>query len=473
MIDADAVSEAVGPAPPASAPPALQAPPEQAPLAPSGSSASDATSERAPAEALLEPRDGVPGVVADHDALLAAAARIAAGTGPVALDAERASGYRYGNRAYLLQLRRRGSGTVLIDPVGLGDLAPIAAALQDAEWVLHAASQDLGCLAEIGLRPTRLFDTELAGRLLGYPRVALGTLVEEILGFRLEKGHAAVDWSRRPLPEAWLQYAALDVELLVELRDALDDQLREAGKEQWAYEEFAALCELAPPPPREDPWRRTSGLHRIRKPRQLAVVRELWETREHIAERRNLAPGRVLPDHAIVAAALALPATPDELVAVPGFGGRATKRGVDTWFRAVDAGRAARRLPPVTRSSDGPPPPRAWAARNPDAAARLTACRLAVSTRATELLLPTENLIAPDIVRRLAWEPPAEVTSETVSDVLRSAGARPWQVELTAALLVAALHDAPHADVTAATAAGRDRHVAAGESKIADTSAPK
>jgi ribonuclease D len=388
---------------------------------------------------LLEPRDGLPDVVEDGEALLRAVARLRSGTGPLAIDAERASGYRYGQRAYLIQLRRAGGGTVVIDPIACPELSELAEVLTEPEWVVHAASQDLACLADLGLEPTTLFDTELAGRLLGYPRVALGTLVEEVLGYRLEKGHAAADWSTRPLPKEWVRYAALDVEMLLELRDALDTQLREAGKREWAAQEFAAIVAAPAPPPREEPWRRTSGMHRVRKPRQLAVVRELWETRDRIAERRDIAPGRVLPDAAIVEAALALPETVEELGSVPGFGGRATKRHVGTWFKAVQAGRTARRLPSVTRPSIGPPPPRSWAARDASAAARLTAAREAVLAISAEVRVPAENLIAPDVVRRLTWEPPTEITEATVAAALVAGGARPWQVELTAPALTGAL----------------------------------
>ncbi|HEX6447724.1 MAG TPA: ribonuclease D, partial [Streptosporangiales bacterium] len=178
---------------------------------------------------LLEPHDGVPAVLQRRADLRSALQPFAATDGPVAFDAERASGYRYGQRAYLVQLRRPGVATLLLDPIALVDLTPVEKTFVDAEWVIHAANQDLPCLAEVGLVPKRLFDTELAGRLLGYPRVALGTLVERLLGYRLEKGLASVDWSTRPLPHDWLVYAALDVELLVELRDRLEVELEAAG----------------------------------------------------------------------------------------------------------------------------------------------------------------------------------------------------------------------------------------------------
>ena len=240
-------------------------------------------------ELLLSPRDGMPPLVVHDVALAELAERLAAGTGPVAVDAERASGYRYGQRAYLVQLRRAGAGSAMVDPTGCPDLSILGEALADAEWVLHAASQDLPCLAEVGMVPTRIFDTELAGRLAGFERVGLGAMVERVLGLRLEKGHSAADWSRRPLPEPWLQYAALDVEVLIELRDALETELDAQGKLGWAHEEFSALVEAPPKEPRTDPWRRTSGIHRIRNRRQLAAVRALWEVRDDLARTRDIA----------------------------------------------------------------------------------------------------------------------------------------------------------------------------------------
>ena len=259
---------------------------------------------------LTEPADGLPPVIVTAEQLDEAVRRLGAGHGPIAVDAERASGYRYGQRAYLVQLRRAGAGTVLIDPIACPDLSALDAALHEVEAVLHAASQDLPCLAEVGYTPRALFDTELAGRLLGYPRVALGTMLEEILGFRLAKEYSAADWSVRPLPADMLKYAALDVEVLAELRDALAEQLADQGKTEWARQEFAAIAAAPPPPPRADPWRRTSGIHKVRTRLALAVVRELWQTRDEIAREADQSPRRVLSDQSIVDAARAEAAKP-------------------------------------------------------------------------------------------------------------------------------------------------------------------
>ncbi|UYQ65127.1 HRDC domain-containing protein [Streptomyces peucetius] len=390
---------------------------------------------------LLEPREGIPPVVADEDTLAEVIAAFAAGTGPVAVDAERASGYRYGQRAYLVQLRREGAGTALIDPVGCPDLSGLGDALADAEWILHAATQDLPCLREIGMIPTRLFDTELAGRLGGHPRVGLGAMVESVLGYALEKGHSAVDWSSRPLPEPWLRYAALDVELLVDLRDALEKDLDRQGKLEWARQEFDAIASAPPPPPRRDPWRRTSGMHKVRRRRQMAVVREMWTVRDRVAQRRDVSPGKVLGDAAIIEAALALPANVHALTALPGFGHRMGRRQLEQWQAAVERAKALpdSELPQPGQPLNGPPPPRSWADKDPAAAARLSAARAAVSALAEELNMPQENLITPDTVRRVCWEPPSEVTVASVSDALTELAARPWQVEQVAPVLAEAL----------------------------------
>ncbi|HSE09314.1 MAG TPA: ribonuclease D [Nocardioidaceae bacterium] len=407
-----------------------------------------AEEQETPPAPLLELRDGLPPVV-DTDAALAEVVQaIASGTGPVAVDAERASGYRYSARAYLIQLRREGAGSALVDPIPFTDMTALDEAIGEAEWILHAATQDLPCLTELGMRPRSLFDTELAGRLLGYPRVGLATLVEEIVGRRLRKEHSAVDWSTRPLPEPWLEYAALDVEVLIELRDALADELERTGKTEWARQEFAHLVNAVPNTPRKDPWRRTSGMHRARGRRALAAVRELWEARDAIAAQRDVTPGRIIPDAAIVEAANALPRDRSSLLALKGFKGRGAQRYASRWVEALNLVRSLPEdeLPPLAARYDGPPPPRAWSDRDPVAAARLATARGELAALAKKLNLPVENLLTPDFVRRLMWEPPNVDQHElpgAVTGRLRELGAREWQVELTLGVLTRAIVTAP------------------------------
>lgn len=410
--------------------------------------APDTPEDAAPAP-LLTLRDGLPPVTDTDEGLVKAAAAIAAGSGPVGIDAERASGYRYSNRAYLIQLRREGSGIWLIDPIGLTTMQPLVDALEGAEWILHAATQDLPCLSDLGLHPAALFDTELAGRLLGYPRVGLGTLVETVLGFTMLKEHSAADWSTRPLPDAWLEYAALDVEVLVELREALAAELVAQGKDAWARQEFDWLRGFEAPV-RTDAWRRTSGMHRVRGRRGLAAVRELWTERDRIAQQRDVTPSRIIPDVAIVAAAQDLPQEKAALLGLKGFHGRGAERYATSWVKALNRALTMEEdeLPVRSPRSDGPPPPRAWADKDPTAARRLTLARESVNALAEDRNLPAENLLTPDFLRRAMWTPPKTrdpgALLDGIIELLSGFGARGWQIALTAPLLTDAVL---HADI--------------------------
>ncbi|SCY17812.1 ribonuclease D [Microbacterium sp. LKL04] len=380
-------------------------------------------------------------VIADQEAAAAAASRLASGHGPVAVDVERASGFRYSQRAYLIQVYRRGSEVFLFDPPAIGDMSALQAAIGDEEWVLHAASQDLPSLREAGLEPPRIFDTELAARLLGHERVGLGAVVEQTLGITLAKAHSAADWSTRPLPQGWLEYAALDVLHLIDVRDALAAELDEQGKTAFAEEEFEAVRTRAPKPAREEPWRRLSGLHTVRGRRALAVARALWTAREEYAREEDVSPGRLVPDRSLVAAVIADPASKQDLARVKDFTGRASRSQLDRWWSAIETGRADPVLPPERGPGDGMPPPRAWADRNPAADARLKTAKPLVDARAEELHMPTENLLTPDLLRRVAWNPPTEITAESVGRALIDLGARAWQIEQTAQVIAAAFVD--------------------------------
>lgn len=392
-------------------------------------------------------------VIDTPEGLAEASAMLAQGHGPVAVDVERASGFRYSQRAYLIQVFRRDGGLHLIDPPAVGDLSPLQDAIGSEEWVLHAASQDLPSLREAELVPPRIFDTELASRLLGRERVGLGAVVEDVLGITLAKAHSAADWSTRPLPDSWLEYAALDVLHLIDVRDALVGELAEQGKTRIAEEEFQAVLDRPARPPREDPWRRLSGLHTVRGRRSLAVARELWQAREDYAQEVDTSPGRLLPDRAIVAAVIADPASKSELAALKEFTGRASRSQLDRWWAAFERGRAETVLPVERVPGDGPPPPRAWADRNPEADARLKAARAAVDAIATDLGMPVENLLTPDLLRRVAWTPPEVIDAENIGSALRALGARVWQVEETAHAIADAFVAAAQPPVEAPEAA--------------------
>ena len=374
-------------------------------------------------------------VIDTIDGLDEAIGRLLEGEGPVAIDTERASGYRYSDRAYLVQLFRRGSGTMLIDPIPFGTLAPIGEAIAEEEWILHAATQDLPSLRQIDLDPVRLFDTELAARLLGRAHVGYGAVVEELLGIQLAKAHSADDWSQRPLPAPWLAYAALDVEYLVDVRDELAAQLREAGKAEWAQQEFEDVLARDLAPDRGERWRRLSGMHQLRSQRQLAIARELWRARDAYAHEIDRAPGRIVPDRSLTAAARAMPRTKAELAGLREFNGRESRSQLDRWWAALELGRTTTELPArAPADPDRIPPPKAWANRRPEADARLRVSRPAVAATAEELRMPTENLLTPAFLRRVAWEP-AGLAADAIAAQLRGLGAREWQVTIAAPVI--------------------------------------
>lgn len=381
-------------------------------------------------------------VITTRDEFLAACAELAAGSGPIAIDAERASGFTYSQRAFLIQVHRREAGSYLFDPPALGRMDELFTSMSDEEWVLHAASQDLACLREVGITPRRIFDTELSARLLGLERVGLGPVIEALLGIHLAKEHSAQDWSTRPLPEPWLAYATHDVEYLVDLRDVIAQMLEESGKTAWAEQEFVATLEKPEKPPMAEPWRKLSGLHTLRAPRQLAIARALWNARDAIAREKDVSPGRLVPDASLVAAARAPLTSQADLAKLREFTGRASRSLIHQWWQAWVSGNSDADLPQVRVPSDALPPPRAWADRNPAAHERLSTAREALSEVAENHQLPVENLLTPSILRELAWHSTEDVSPETINAGLLAQGARTWQRELTASVISSAFVEA-------------------------------
>ena len=408
-------------------------------------------SEEIVAVPLLQPSAGTPEIIATEEAFKQALEQLAQGSGPFAVDAERASGFRYSARAYLIQIKRTDGGLHLIDPIPFGPghklFIDLNNLLNTDEVILHASTQDLPCLRELGINPVKLFDTELAGRIAGLPRVGLGPLLESIMGVLLAKEHSAADWSARPLPKEWLTYAALDVELLVELRNHMYKILEDAKKLPWALEEFASILKAPPAPPRVDPWRRTSGMHKIKRRDQLAVIKSLWIARDEIASQQDIAAGKLLNDSAIVELAIAVPTTKKEFEkCLRPLGLRARwMENLQLWLDSIASAVALPedQWPSMRTNADTLPPIKLWRDKFPEKFAPLSHARAAIELIAEENQIPVENLITPEHVRRVCWKPPVGATStlsvSLVESALSELGARQWQIDLVAPSLAAAL----------------------------------
>ena len=399
------------------------------------------------AQPLLAPAGGVPDLIESSEALGDVLEQLKAGSGPIAIDAERASGYKYSSRAYLIQIKRNGGGLHLIDPIAVGESPywnEMSETFADQEWIIHASTQDLACLREVGINPKIIFDTELGGRIAGCERVGLGPLTEQLLDVTLAKEHSAVDWSLRPLRPEWLNYAALDVELLVELRDEIEKLLIASGKLEWAKADFAAILKAPPPPPRKDPWRRTSGIHKIRDLGALAIIRALWAARNEFAKEIDLAPGRVFNDETLVLIATKPPKCFGDFKKALLRRTRLTTMPFENWFEIFEAAQKleGEELPKLRLPSEGLPPPKMWQSKNPHGYARLTHARAAVLEACDLYAMPAENLISPEAIRRVCWpNPPLELEDRLkfVKSELAQFGARDWQIELISEPIAAIL----------------------------------
>lgn len=351
------------------------------------------------------------------------------------IDAERASGFRYGSSAYLVQFSTT-DRIFLVDPTLVRQFLPrLSNLVNNKRWILHSATQDLPCLSEIGMRPKEIFDTELAARLCGMERFGLSSIVEELLALEMEKEHSAADWSIRPIPQSMLVYAALDVDVLHELESALSTKLKELNRTVWAEQEFERLLTFQPKPQRIQPWRSLPGITKIKDEAKLKVAASMYSTREEIARSEDIAPGRLIPDRSIMAVVDQMPKTKKELASNKLFQGRASRSKLDSWWRAIELS-TEYEISELEADEDHIPNHRNWERRFPEAHNRLQNLRPLVAGRAEELGIATEILLTPEYLRRVAFAP-----EDSIEQQLLTLGARAWQVEIVAQPIQQCLSD--------------------------------
>lgn len=423
---------------------------------------------------LQEPSEGVPEIIDTLRGYQEYCRRLANATGPLAADAERASGFRYSHDDWLVQFKRNGAGIGLLDPVALQKQGVNWDELNDAvgsvPWIIHDAAQDLPGFFALGFMPRQLFDTELSARLLGLDRFGLSSVTEHYLGLRLAKEHSAADWSYRPIPRDWRNYAALDVELLIELAECMRADLQKQGKLAWAQEEFMHILNEANKPKEAHPrpWLRISHISVLmHDPVGLLIAKSLWYRRDELARGYDIAPSLLLPDAAIIAAGKLKPRNIRSFRSIRILNERVRihtgsdqdkmferyapiqrKIRPSVWKAAIDealiqakAGQDALWLDTTINktqdlnqdNSDQQAAPRSmryWRDHHPQRYERLQRVKAALGQLSERTHTPVEVLIKPQIIRNLCWTD--DVRELDVVAFLIGQGARQWQVDLLA-----------------------------------------
>ena len=348
----------------------------------------------------------------------------------LAVDTEAASFHRFLDRVYLLQISSR-EETAVVDPLAVESLAPLAEVLADpaVEIVFHDADYDLRLLdREYGFRATTVFDTRIAAQLLNEPGVGLAALLEKYLGVRLDKRFQRADWSARPLSAEMLEYAASDTRHLPELRDILKARLEERGRLPWGEEEFSLLDEIRWSPPDGEPgYLRLKGAKALRG-RELAILRELYEWREGVAQRTDRATFRILNNEPMLVMARQPPADLAALKAIPGIGREQAERRGREILAAVQRGLEIpeRDLPRIER------PPRL--AFDPAFEARLDRLKAVRNQLAGRLDLAPGVLCPNGTLEAIARANPASMEALAVLPELRRWQLREIGTELLAAV---------------------------------------
>jgi ribonuclease D len=363
---------------------------------------------------------------------LARFAESLAGSAAIALDTESDSLHHHTEKVCLVQIATDQGRGVLVDPLALKDLSPLAPVMADPRIakVLHGADYDVTTMKrDFGFRFAGLFDTMIAARMLGRPQIGLQALAQGELGVTLSKESQRDDWSRRPLTPKQEAYALADVAHLLALRERLVAELRRLGRLAWVVEECDAVAALEPARrgPEPDAYQRVKGIRRLTR-RQQAVLREVHAWREALARASDVPAFKLMSSETLIELAERSPRSATELAAVRGLSPRA-RRGGNDLLAAIGRGLALRDadLPSVSAA-----PPRPVVSE--EVRRRIESLRAWRAAEAARLAVDISVVLPQRLLERLAHAAPGE---RSALDEIE--GLRRWRIEAFGPDLLSAL----------------------------------
>lgn len=334
----------------------------------------------------------------------------------LAVDTESNSLHAYHEQVCLIQFSCPDCD-YLVDPLTLKDLTPLQAIFANPgiEKVFHAAEYDVICLKrDFNFSFSNLFDTMMAGRILGREGVGLAAMLENEFGVALDKHYQRADWGQRPLKPAMLTYARFDTYFLIQLRDRLRAELIKKKLWDLAQEDFNRLCASNSHSAEngKDPCWRINGIQDL-DPRRATVLRELCAYREGQARAANLPVFKILSSQALLEIAQTCPNYVEELDLLPGLTYKQVQRHGKGLISAVKRGLNA---PPLVRPSS----PRQY----DQLAARSDALRSWRKRVAKDLGVESDIVLPRDVLQAIAEADPHRL--EDLAGIMQSS---PWRFD--------------------------------------------
>jgi ribonuclease D len=333
----------------------------------------------------------------------------------LAVDTESNSLFAYREQVCLIQFSTPDTD-YLVDPLALGDISALGHIFANPhiQKTFHAAEYDLLCLKrDYGFTFSNLFDTMLAARIVGWKEVGLGSILEAEFNIQADKRHQRANWGQRPLPGYLLDYARQDTHYLIPLCEKLEHQLEEKGLLPLAQEDFQRVCQVEANPEngKTDCWR-VNGVHQL-SPQQVAVLQELCNYRDEVAQQINRPLFKVISDNTLHAIASSLPTSLDELKNLPGMTTHQMDRHGKALLQAVQRGLHAEPIHPPRNV-------------RPDDhfLVRVEALKQWRKQKARELGVESDIILPRDVLHQLAARNPQEM--RTLSECLTEI---PWRRE--------------------------------------------